>query len=348
MSVSKVLGAWRKDRSSDLNFGLIAETPGRDYHQGSVNHATTPNKSCDLGERSVDSASSTTTRYEFFIDHSTVTPVNDKRKPRKRKLFAGESSFVRTHSSPCLDESKSRALERMDDSILRVAEMELEKLNSIQDFKPKACTKLFSRYNSDSCISKDNHEKKTIDSTIESKRTVTNVPHLIVSKENVFTATASPLQVSTASLVTRPMSDTVKTVKTVKTLARKLVPLRKSASPICAPTTLVTRVTHYKIEPKAKLPKIVNLTCFDPKKLIPIKRSDLNISLTPINPIVIDPTRTPGFAILTRIPAPSIVSPGDTFKAVKVGNTLQLVPLKNYHSTDNANREDGRDSGNPS
>lgn len=357
----------------------FAETPIRE-HGSSLTGMMTPNKSCCFSEMRIpltsgSSAASSiaSARAKDYSVEESGTPVTEKRKPRKRKLFVGDTAIGRTMSSPCLD-GKSRSLERLDDSILRVAEMELEKLNSSEELKPKACTKLFSRYNSDSCISdatshlrnEDHNSFLTIGSNPKNEQnaeSAAKAPFLMVSKENLITRytneSTKTLQQTVTPLRTPLHATTLNSTTPVRTLSRK-IGSSSFSGPRSAPTASATgnlnissmrtivprklipinsngasidvrkfaRVTQYKIEPKTKAPKIISLTNFDPKKLIPIKRSDLKISLTPVNPIVLDNCGSSGFAILTRIPAP-IVSPGDTFKAVKIGNTLQLVPIKN-------------------
>ncbi|XP_043267251.1 transcription factor E2F7-like [Venturia canescens] len=372
------------------------ETPVRE-HYSSLTGMMTPNKSCCFSEMRIPLTSSssatssiTSARVKNYVVDESGTPVTDKRRPRKRKLFVGDTAMCRTTSSPCLD-GKSRSLERLDDSILRVAEMELERLNSSEELKPKACTKLFSRYNSDSCITdgtnhlrnEEHNNFSSIGSIVKNEQpgNATKAPFLIVSKENLITRyTNESPKTQNVTPLRAPLHTTLNSSTPVRTVSRKIIGTSSVTRPQSAPTastkslnlssmkTIIprklipinsnggsidvrkyARVTHYKIEPKTKAPKIISLTNFDPKKLIPIKRSDLKISLTPVNPIVLGNRGTPGFAILTRIPAP-IVSPGDTFKAVKIGNTLQLVPIKNEEtSRTNSNSEtDGESASNAS
>lgn len=362
----------------------ITETPMREDYN-SMTGMMTPSKSCVVSGL-INSTSSfitttTTTRSKGCSDHSSDTPMIDKRKPRKRKLFVEDSPFSRTRSPPCID-SRSRSLERLDASILRVAEIELQKLNSSEESKPKVCTKLCLRYNSDSCIAGANtlagdNGFVTNNSRDQTALTKGNMPFTTVSKENVTryvdetpktwqqinTPLRAPLHISTSNpirpstsvrAVSRPVDSvsarvffptTSLTVPSFKTIVpRELIPSSGNGSSIEAKK--ISGVTHCKIDPQAKPPKKISLTSFDPKKLIPIKRSDLRISLTPVNPIRFDNNNgSPGFAILTRIPTP-IVSPGDTFKAVKVGNTLQLVPIKNETATLNSDNDRQINNGN--
>lgn len=76
------------------------------------------------------------------------------------------------------------------------------------------------------------------------------------------------------------------------------------------------------------------------KKLVPVSKEDIRIKLAASNAkATVPPAATqtsnaasgssqkPNIAILTRIPNKKI-SPGDTFRAVKVGDTFQLVPIE--------------------
>ncbi|XP_063985798.1 transcription factor E2F8-like isoform X2 [Diachasmimorpha longicaudata] len=327
------------------------ETPTREMRHHTPVGMSTPNKSggsAPLQGLSLNTLSNT--RCKTFISDTDKTPITDKRKPRKRKLFDTDSPFPRTHSTPNL-EMKSRSLDRLDDSILRVAEMELERLNSSEESKPKVCTKLFPRYNSDSCISTVTTPTMLQDfqvagtSLVNPQLQVANVPFIIVSKENIVRSTPEEIpQKSTPS--TSKFQTITKRILTPTTKRFESKILIQNTTPKSIIKILpVTSVPKFRtIQPtigseKTSQPKVINLSNFDPKKLIPIKRSDLKLSLAPVTPVVMDNytnhNNNSSFAILTRIQAP-IVSPGDTFKAVKIGNTLQLVPMRKSN-TDNAN-----------
>lgn len=241
--------------------------------------------------------------------------------------------------------------------------MELERLNSSEESKPKVCTKLFPRYNSDSCISTTTDpvilEQFQGASTSRANQPlqIADAPLIIVSKENVLGGCTSEAvcQKSTASTSKFPITKRIITPITKRieskiliqnTTAKSIIKLlpvtsvpafQTIQSAMLAPTDERGPIARYKIDKTSK-PKVINLSNFDPKKLIPIQRSDIKLSLAPVTPIVLDNTSSNNsFAILTRIQAP-IVSPGDTFKAVKIGNTLQLVPMRKCNNNNNNNR----------
>lgn len=257
-------------------------------------------------------------------------------------------------------DAKSRSLERLDDSILRVAEMELERLNSSEECKPKACTKLFTRYNSDSCIINTNHEETTNNNTTKLVQPIISNENLVVRQlnnpmyacNNISMIKSPPLQMIKIDKINikqiEPVSKIVESKipllpKPINQRIIKLLPIAgmptfKAIYPSTnIPNNIpkIGKIARYKLESGLKSPKVINLANFDPKKLIPIKRSDLRISFASGKKIetINTPNRT-GYAMLTRIQAP-VVSPGDTFKAIKVGNTLQLVPIKDKSINNN-------------
>ncbi|KAH0557869.1 transcription factor E2F8-like [Cotesia glomerata] len=341
------------------------DTPVSKIHSSSIGMST-PDK-C-LTPHSYHSYAATSANFgtsKMFIKNCYSTPTIDKRKLRKRKLFdADTASFSRTNSLPNLD-NKSRSLERLDDSILRVAEMELEKLNSSEESKPKACTKLLTRYKSDSCIKNppllpDKLIKTDSAHPIVKLEPEVNNQSLVVqsaSAESVYkNLKVSQMAIRTGQL--NKMNPTASTIVKTKPVHKimKLIPIGSISSlqdPISAGITKIlipksmgsvvdnnnTKSTCYKLS-QPKTTRVINLTKIDPNKLIPIKKSDIKFSLaeqTYSKPIVMQQQVQPadntvnlgnnsGYAMLTRIQA-ATVSPGDTFKAIKVGNTLQLVPI---------------------
>ncbi|KAK0183009.1 hypothetical protein PV327_001088 [Microctonus hyperodae] len=357
---------------------LDTDTPTRETHNSLIGMST-PNKRAHTFPRAFRVSNVIDTEHKILTYASTSTPITDKRKLRKRKLFDTDSLLTRTQSSPAL-EGKSHSLERLDDSILRVAEMELQRLNSSEECKPKACTKLFTRYNSDSCIVNTNHGSKdgennesggTILNFNSRKQTpISKIPLIIINNNNNNSNNNNingnqigkqSINCQNTSLIASQQSATINTIITstnenatlqpVKKKIIKLLPIGNvSALNVLHPNKIITKnlitndtshvakIARYKVEPKIKPPKIINLANFDPKKLIPIKRSDLKL-LTPGNRVAMTKVNSSNtsYAMLTRIQAP-VVSPGDTFKAIKVGNTLQLVPIKD-HSAENSNNE---------
>ncbi|XP_015597841.1 E2F transcription factor-like E2FE isoform X2 [Cephus cinctus] len=248
-----------------------AETPKNEGKALSLLGTLTPVRSVtkmSLPKRlSEGSKLQTRNRFSSSSNNSSYngsTPVYDRREPRKRKLFGPDESFMRTKSSPCLD-TNGRSSERLNDSILRVAEMELKKLRSSERTKPKV-------------------------------KDATNVSYK------------------------SPVTDVSTTTSNIKKIVKR---------------------RPYNVRSNVNSLKLVNLANFDAKKLVPIKPSDLRISVTTVSTptsTVITPSPLPtvifespnignaSFSILTGIPA-QVLSPGDTFKAVKVGNTVQLVQV---------------------
>ena len=190
--------------------------------------------------------------------------------------------------------------------------------------KPKVCTKLFPRHNSDSCISPSKLDTSTTDSE-ESLRSIVastsdeqpsssildssiSPPPItlpVVSKENHLVSEAQKLSVASTSIRTLRIN----------------VPLELKIAPFSA-------LQHHQ---RMGQPKFIKLTNFDMKKLVPISKEDLRIKL-PLQPTVqvtssCATVQKPNIAILAEMPNKKIC-PGDTFRAVKVGNTFQLVPLE--------------------
>lgn len=266
-------------------------------------------------------------------------------------------------SSPCL--------ERLDDSILQVAEMELEKLKSSEQQKSKACVKLFPRHNSESCVrstqasgelvslrSPDSNsienfsfkssDKSTINKKIDS--TVRREPLATFGNENLVEKSAfnasnsfqisnfvSPFKAQISSTNTE-VGTKLKTLK-LKVRDSNIITIKNPVSHKCvvknlaSENTRTVRIAPYNIQPKSNTGKFVNLANFDAKKLIPIKPGDFKVTVPSIQSIVMEnskPANT-SYAILTQVQTP-VLSPGDLFKAVQVGNTLQLVPLCNQNT----------------
>ncbi|XP_008560220.1 transcription factor E2F7 [Microplitis demolitor] len=359
-----------------------ADTPISKIYNSSIGMST-PDKRVTGHSHNSYVDTSANSNCKSFIQNCYSTPTIDKRKLRKRKLFDADSaSFSRTNSLPNLD-NKSRSLERLDDSILRVAEMELEKLNSTEELKPKACTKLLTRYKSDSCIKNHTTEHQTLAlSSLPSpiNQNVKTEPNDLILELGHETNNQSLMQSSNSAYQTLkvpPLINSKKLISTVVTTKpvhkiMKLIPIgsistlqdphspsnssssnNNSIKKILVPKAVdvdssnarVTKVARYKIG-QTKPTRVINLTKIDPNKLIPIKRSDFKFSFADVKPLVvqqhdhhqqqvIDNTinlnNNSGYAMLTRIQATS-VSPGDTFKAIKVGNTLQLVPLNSSNN----------------
>ncbi|XP_015597824.1 transcription factor E2F8 isoform X1 [Cephus cinctus] len=371
-----------------------AETPKNEGKALSLLGTLTPVRSVtkmSLPKRlSEGSKLQTRNRFSSSSNNSSYngsTPVYDRREPRKRKLFGPDESFMRTKSSPCLD-TNGRSSERLNDSILRVAEMELKKLRSSERTKPKVCTKLFPRHNSDSCISAtqiipniqnySNGSTSSLNSLLydqSGSKVQSNSTALVLlsSKENLhennqhyIVTTETMKSAANVEISPRPDSSQVRTIhpqreaegsKTkpamLKILDYNIVSQVKDATNVSykSPVTDVSTTTSnikkivkrrpYNVRSNVNSLKLVNLANFDAKKLVPIKPSDLRISVTTVSTptsTVITPSPLPtvifespnignaSFSILTGIPA-QVLSPGDTFKAVKVGNTVQLVQV---------------------
>ncbi|XP_012260402.2 transcription factor E2F8-like [Athalia rosae] len=326
----------------------------------------------------------------------STTPNNHRREPRKRKLFGTDEKFGRTMSSPCLD--TDRPLDRLDDSILQVAEMELERLKSSEQPKPKVCIKLFPRHNSESCVSAtqvsgewsnilnsphslesrniENLYSKPLNALLD--KSSPNIPKcqtgtsidrktiMAVDNKNLVENTAfnasnscfplsnSPLPISVPSLKTQVPTVNVTSVKSdvrmkneasftplklkirdpnimkvENTMSRKLI-----AKDVGLNATRMVKIAPYKIQAKSFTPKFVNLATFSTNKLIPIKSSEYKITSPLLQPIVVEnPSRvnSTSYAILTQVQTP-VLSPGDLFKAVQIGDTLQLVPISNQNT----------------
>lgn len=103
------------------------------------------------------------------------------------------------------------------------------------------------------------------------------------------------------------------------------------------------KIAPHKIQPKTYSRKFVNLANFDATKLIPVKPSDFKFNATQLQPVIVEnpsPANT-SYALLTQVQTHNL-SPGDLFKAVRVGNTLQLVPLCNQNAMKSANEINGK------
>lgn len=200
---------------------------------------------------------------------------------------------------------KNRSSDRLDDSILQVVEMELKRMKS-SELKPKVCTKLFPRHSSDPSLTDSSLgiDSSNLDVYIEPPSTKveqlettlnSNIVLPIVSKENLVNKSS-------------------KTDTSVRTV-RINVPVDIKI----APFTMKQCTT----------PKFVTLTKLDMKKLVPISKDDIKLKLPSICSIDsnLKPAQKPNITYLTKIPTKKI-SPGDTFKAIKVGNTFQLVPIE--------------------
>lgn len=214
-----------------------------------------------------------------------------------------DNKFERTQSSPCLSTRKIRTLDRLDDSILQVVEMELKRMKS-SEHKPKVCTKLFPRHNSDSCILPSNldvdmpsaEENQDIASTsTDELKSASNTPTAlpVVSKENL-------------------VNESQKLITPIRTV-RINVPLE-------------VKIASFPMQQRGT-PKFVKLTNFDMKKLMPVSKEDIRIKLSSVNQSP-NLTQKSNVTILTQV-SNNKISPGDTFRAIEVtGNTMKLVPIK--------------------
>ncbi|XP_046486173.1 transcription factor E2F8-like [Neodiprion pinetum] len=370
------------------------ETPVREGTRHSLIGMATPNRSLGPSVFLQSSSTKPSPCHNRLLIGST-TPVNQRRELRKRKLFGTDEKFGRTMSSPCLD--NDRPSERLDDSILQVAEMELERLKSSeQPAKSKVCVKLFPRHNSESCVTatqvsgelnnifeglrslesglvksldskpineaSDVSSSNAIDTLIngatghKTLMTASNVNLVDIAAFNASSSIEVPsfnssshvnhpssknqiptvhlsftdtnLQAKINNVNTKPLKLKVRNpnIITVKNVSSNNFTVKNLSSD----NTRTVRLTPYKIQPKTCGPKFVNLARIGPKKLIPIKPSDLSIASPSLRSVVIEnpSLSNTSYAILTQVQTP-IVSPGDILKAVQVGNTLQLVPLCN-------------------
>ncbi|XP_058788755.1 transcription factor E2F8-like [Phymastichus coffea] len=271
---------------------LDMETPTIENNGQSLVGMATPNKKA-----------SDTFRFRALNRISKLyssTPLGNKREARKRKLFdSNNTKFERTQSSPCLNSPKCRSVDRME-PILQAVNMELKRIKCSEN-KPKVCTKLFPRHNSDSCISPLQIDISS--SSTETSDVASNSTDHSYSSTNL---SMTPPIVSKENLV----NNTSNTVTPVRTL-RINVPVELKIAPI----TLQPSTT----------PKFVKLTNFDMRKLVPISKEDIKLKLPP--GVQTPSTSKPNVAIFTQIPTKKI-SAGDIFKAIKVGNTFQLIPIK--------------------
>ncbi|OXU19890.1 hypothetical protein TSAR_009161 [Trichomalopsis sarcophagae] len=275
-----------------LNFD--AETSSTENGSQSLVGMTTPSK------KASDTFSfRTLSRISRFLAN---TPITSKREPKKRKLFDSDTKFERTQSSPCLSTGKARISDRLDDSILQVAEMELKRIKS-SEHKPKVRTNLFPRHNSDSLIPPlklefdmtNAEELPNVASTSTDKSiTMSDAPTVlpVVSKENL-------------------VNESQKVITPIPTV-RIVVPpnVNRASFPLS----------------KCGTPKFMKLTKLDMKKLVPISKEDIRLRLSSVNESP-NLMHKPNIAIVTQIPN-NRISPGDTFKAIEVDNTLKLVLIK--------------------
>lgn len=237
--------------------------------------------------------------------------------------------------------------DKLDESILQVAEMELKKIKSIEVKKPKVCTKLFPRHNSESYISPSrllqsprkqilqnvqnsspfSSPKKSTNSTIDSrilspKKLNYNIDPRILSPKKTNTleskSNATIISNQMESIITSPIlfpvvskenlvTDTHSTISPVRTV-RINVPLD-------------LKIASYTVK-KRTSPKFVKLNSTDLKKLVPVFTSPSTATST-----VCSDDSDPNVTLYTQIPVKQISS-GDTFRAIKIGNTVQLVPIE--------------------
>lgn len=213
-----------------------------------------------------------------------------------------DKKFERTKSSPCL----SMTTNRLDDSILQVVEMELKRMRS-SELKPKVCTKLFPRHSSDPSIIGSSIDINSSDPELHIRSSTMDQP--LESTVNSDSEIVLPV-VSKENLVNQSskIDTSVRTVRINVPLELKIAPLTMK---------------------QCTTPKFVKLTKFDMKKLVPISKEDIKIKLPSASPTVssLTPIKKSNITYLTKIPTKKI-SPGDTFKAIKVGNTFQLVPIE--------------------
>jgi hypothetical protein len=192
--------------------------------------------------------------------------------------------------------------------------MELKRMKS-SEHKPKVCTKLFPRHNSaDSCISPTKNDTNLASGMLENVASTSEV----ISNSTTDSPVALPV-VSKENLVNK----SCKFVTPIRTV-RINVPLE-------------LKITPFKLQ-ECNTPKFVKLTNFDMKKLVPISKEDIKIKLATVNSSdkVQNSSPKPNVAIMTQIPIKKI-SPGDIFKAIKVGNTFQLVPIEHKSDSNKKN-----------
>ncbi|XP_032457585.1 E2F family member 8 isoform X3 [Nasonia vitripennis] len=265
-----------------LNFD--AETPSTENGSQSLVGMTTPSK------KSSDTFSfRTLSRISRFLAN---TPITSKREPKKRKLFNSDTKFERTQSSPCLSTGKARISDRLDDSILQVAEMELKRIKS-SERKPKVRTNLFPRHNSDSLIP-----------PLKLEFDMTNAEEL----SNVVSTSSTVLPVVSKENLVKESQKVITPIPTVRIVVPPNV--NRASFPLT----------------KCGTPKFMKLTKLDMKKLIPISKEDIRLRLSSVNQSP-NLMQKPNIAIVTQIPN-NRISPGDTFKAIEVDNTLKLVLIK--------------------
>ncbi|XP_014204845.1 transcription factor E2F7-like [Copidosoma floridanum] len=248
------------------------------------------------------------------------TPSGNKREPKKKKLFGSDSKLERTYSSPCFNSTRGNgpSIKYQDDPLFRVVEMEYKRMKFSEN-KPKVCTTLFPRHSSDSCISptkiEDSPQKAKDSNVVETTPAVSN--------ESSNLITILPM-VRNDNLVSEPQSSNISDINVTPIgTVRINVPLELKITPIAL---------------QQKTPKFVKLSKLDLKKLVPVSHEDIKIKLASMKPVAVTATTTstttrPNVPILTRIPTKDI-SPGEIYacQAIKVGDTVQFVPIKNNSS----------------
>lgn len=187
--------------------------------------------------------------------------------------------------------------------------MELERMRSNEQ-KPKVCTKLFPRHNSDPCTLPK--EVLVPSRTVHEPSATVSNPHTLLPNP--------PIQLPVVS---------------EENLVNMQGNLNSSVSTVRINVPVDIKIGHYSLQ-KTHSPKFVKLSNFNMKKLVPVSRNEI-LQLAASNVTAnISPFSSPtsNVTFLAKIPIEQI-SPGDTFKAVKVGNTFQLVPVENHGENNN-------------
>ncbi|XP_034949992.1 transcription factor E2F8-like [Chelonus insularis] len=244
------------------------------------------------------------------------TPLTDGRRYRKRKLFESDTSFPKIRSLPNLD--RTRLTEGLDDSLCRVVEMEYEKMNSnneLQEPKPKACTKLFPKFNSDSCLKITN--RKTV-KPIQVSGEMRSLNH-IISISDKGNATTITFENSP------PMSQTPIKNKTMQPISLAAIIIANANQILIPHNTSNIKKNHEKVcnnknQTEVKSVKTIKIPASTAKpQQVAIEKtsnSDTNYVKVPVGQA-------------------SKLSPGDILEVVQAGETLQLVTIKTSNSFKN-------------
>lgn len=324
------------------------ETPIRDSAEHSIVGMITPTKNnLRVNKRKSFTSRYVTTSRRLF--NTASASVANRHERRKRKLFGIDES-ARSHSFSSLDVT-NKTPERLDDSILQVAEIELKRLKSSETSTPESSAKLFPRYNSDSCISgqlssgvygneRERAAEETCDAFVTPSASHANLFHSnltiscdkasLVAKRNLvneYMDSAANVDENVAGALTRDTAEDRKadSSQTRNSQANHATP--SSSKPtlkfltVSALKTIPARIVNRIAPNSAAIAK--GETPGDPAKTASPKFISLsNFNMKKLIPIKRIPISSPVFVSK------------DTIEAIKFGNSLQLVPLMNQSTVE--------------